>query len=144
MGKKFLIDTNTLIDAQTRKLPESGLQFLERIIDEDFSISFVTYIICLDGASDARFQLCPVQSNPDKCTKCVSIVRAHATAQRDYAVLRSEFLCRRVLKQLICILCIYPGSTVSYAPSPYGAAIILQSTTSGDFRNPQCEKCLRN
>jgi predicted nucleic acid-binding protein len=44
MGKKFLIDTNTLIDAQTRKLPEKGLNFLAEIINEDFNISFITYI----------------------------------------------------------------------------------------------------
>jgi hypothetical protein len=53
-----------------------------------------------------------VQSNPDKCTKCVSIVRAHAITQRGYAVLRSEFSCWRVLKQLTRILCTYPYSTV--------------------------------
>jgi hypothetical protein len=50
----------------------------------------------------------PIQSNLDKCTKCVSIIRAHATTQRSYAVLRSEF----PWWQLIRILCSYPGSTV--------------------------------
>lgn len=44
MGQKFLIDTNTLIDAQTKKLPEKGLRFLENVINEKFTISFVTYI----------------------------------------------------------------------------------------------------
>lgn len=44
MGKKFLIDTNTLIDAQMKKLPEKGLQFLADIINENFTISFITYI----------------------------------------------------------------------------------------------------
>ncbi len=44
MGKKFLIDTNTLIDAQMKKLPEKGLQFLTNIINENFTISFITYI----------------------------------------------------------------------------------------------------
>ncbi len=44
MGKKFLIDTNTLIDAQMKKLPEKGLQFLANVINEKFTISFVTYI----------------------------------------------------------------------------------------------------
>ncbi len=28
MGKRFLIDTNTIIDAQMKKLPENGLVFL--------------------------------------------------------------------------------------------------------------------
>jgi predicted nucleic acid-binding protein len=44
MGKKFLIDTNTIIDAQMKKLPENGLLFLADIINEDFTISFITYI----------------------------------------------------------------------------------------------------
>ncbi|GLU57028.1 hypothetical protein Dfri01_64890 [Dyadobacter frigoris] len=44
MGKKFLIDTNTLIDAQMQKLPESGLRFLADVINQDFTISFITYI----------------------------------------------------------------------------------------------------
>ena len=44
--------------------------------------------------------------------KCVSIVSAHATSQRGYAVLRSELSSWRLLKQLIRILCAYPGSTV--------------------------------
>jgi hypothetical protein len=44
MGKKYLIDTNTLIDAQTKSMPQNGLKFLKSIIDEDFTISFITYI----------------------------------------------------------------------------------------------------
>lgn len=44
MGKKFLIDTNTLIDAQMQRLPEKGLQYLAEIINEEFTISFITYI----------------------------------------------------------------------------------------------------
>ena len=44
MGKKYLIDTNTLIDAQTKNMPQNGLRFLESVIDEDFTVSFITYI----------------------------------------------------------------------------------------------------
>jgi predicted nucleic acid-binding protein len=44
MGSKFLIDTNTLIDAQMKKLPEKGLQILADIINENFTISFISYI----------------------------------------------------------------------------------------------------
>lgn len=44
MGQQFLIDTNTLIDAQMKKMPEKGLQFLANVINEKFTISFVTYI----------------------------------------------------------------------------------------------------
>ena len=52
MGKKFLIDTNTLVDAQMKKLPLNGLQFLAAVLDEDFTVSFITYIEFL-GFKDA-------------------------------------------------------------------------------------------
>ncbi len=44
MGKKYLIDTNSLIDAQMKKLPENGLAFLADVINENFTISFITCI----------------------------------------------------------------------------------------------------
>lgn len=44
MGKRFLIDTNVLIDFQSKFLPEDGLNFTTNIINEDFTISFVSYI----------------------------------------------------------------------------------------------------
>ena len=44
MAAKYLIDTNSLIDAQTRKLPEKGLAFLADAINDQFTVSFVTYI----------------------------------------------------------------------------------------------------
>jgi predicted nucleic acid-binding protein len=44
MGQKFLIDTNSLIDFQTRKIPHDGLGFIAKTIDDSFIISFITYI----------------------------------------------------------------------------------------------------
>lgn len=44
MGERYLIDTNSLIDAQMSRLPKSGLKFLKQIIDEEFNVSFITYI----------------------------------------------------------------------------------------------------
>src|SRR5690606_3043395 len=44
MAAGYLIDTNVLIDAQMDRLPPKGSQFLAEIIDEDFTVSFVTYI----------------------------------------------------------------------------------------------------
>lgn len=52
MGQKYLIDTNSLIDAQMKKLPENGLAFLADAINENFTISFITYIEFL-GYKDA-------------------------------------------------------------------------------------------
>ena len=44
MGKKYLIDTNVLIDAQMNRLSSNGLDFLAKVINEDFMISFITLI----------------------------------------------------------------------------------------------------
>lgn len=44
MGKRFLIDTNVLIDAQMGRLSEKGSTFLAEIVNDDFTISFITYI----------------------------------------------------------------------------------------------------
>ncbi|WP_257669822.1 type II toxin-antitoxin system VapC family toxin [Parapedobacter tibetensis] len=44
MATGYLIDTNVLIDAQMNRLPPKGSLFLAGIIDEDFTVSFVTYI----------------------------------------------------------------------------------------------------
>ncbi|MEY3452121.1 MAG: hypothetical protein RL711_1949, partial [Bacteroidota bacterium] len=52
MGTKYLIDTNTLIDAQMNKLPTKGLQFLANVINKEFTVSFITYIEFL-GYKDA-------------------------------------------------------------------------------------------
>ena len=65
-------------------------------------LSLLYYFHC--SQCQIRYRRTVEQSNPDKCTKCLSIVRAHATTQRGYAILRSEFSCWRVLKQLIRIV----------------------------------------
>jgi predicted nucleic acid-binding protein len=44
MGQKYLIDTNVLIDAQMNRLPQKGLDFLSKVINENFIISFITQI----------------------------------------------------------------------------------------------------
>ena len=44
MGKNYLIDTNSLIDAQMQKLTGKGLAFLADVINENFTIPFITYI----------------------------------------------------------------------------------------------------
>jgi toxin FitB len=52
MGEKYLIDTNTLIDAQMKTIPTNGLTFLANIINVDFTVSFISYIEFL-GYKDA-------------------------------------------------------------------------------------------
>lgn len=44
MEQKYLIDTNVLIDAQMNRLPKQGLSFLAKIINDNFTISFITKI----------------------------------------------------------------------------------------------------
>jgi predicted nucleic acid-binding protein len=44
MGQKFLIDTNTLIDFQSKIIPQKGLEHVAKTIDDSFIISFISYI----------------------------------------------------------------------------------------------------
>jgi hypothetical protein len=44
MEQGFLIDTNTVIDAQMQIIPEKGMHFLASIINKNFTVSFITYI----------------------------------------------------------------------------------------------------
>jgi predicted nucleic acid-binding protein len=44
MGKKFLIDTNILIDFQTRIITQKGFEYVATAIDDSFNVSFVSYI----------------------------------------------------------------------------------------------------
>ena len=52
MGERYLVDTNSIVDAQTKKLPPNGLAFVAEVIDEEFTVSFVSYIEFL-GYKDA-------------------------------------------------------------------------------------------
>jgi len=44
MGQKYLIDTNVLIDAQMGRFSKKGLNFLAKVINENFIVSFITFI----------------------------------------------------------------------------------------------------
>ena len=44
MGKKFLIDSNTVIDYLNGKLPESGMAFVDKVIDDIAIVSVITKI----------------------------------------------------------------------------------------------------
>jgi len=44
MGKRYLIDTNVLIDGQSGRLSESVSKRLGEIINTQFSVSVITYI----------------------------------------------------------------------------------------------------
>jgi hypothetical protein len=44
MGKRYLIDSNVLIDYTALRLPEKGSDFVENLFDSDFLISVATKI----------------------------------------------------------------------------------------------------
>jgi len=44
MGKRYLIDSNILIEFVARLLPQQAYQTLANIVDDDFIISFVSKI----------------------------------------------------------------------------------------------------
>ena len=44
MGQKFLIDTNTLIDFQSKIIPQKGFEYVAKAIDDTFIVSFISYI----------------------------------------------------------------------------------------------------
>ena len=45
MGKKYLIDTNVLIDAQMNRLSSNGLDFLAKVINEDFMHIYNLFVL---------------------------------------------------------------------------------------------------
>ncbi len=44
MGKRYLIDSNVIIDYTALRLPEKGSDFVENLFDTDFLISVATKI----------------------------------------------------------------------------------------------------
>jgi toxin FitB len=44
MGKKYLIDTNVIIDYTSNLLPETAIDFVENLFEQDFKISNITFI----------------------------------------------------------------------------------------------------
>ena len=83
MGQKYLIDTNSLIDAQMKRIPEKGLQFLAGVINEDFTVSFITYIEFLgykdvSKASEEFISLASViEIDKPIMDACVSLRKTH-------------------------------------------------------------------
>ena len=44
MGKRYLLDTNTVLDYMGNKLPHSAIRFLARIIDNEINLSAINKI----------------------------------------------------------------------------------------------------
>jgi predicted nucleic acid-binding protein len=54
MGKRFLIDSNTLIEYLAKTLPANGQLFTAGVIDEEFNISFINKIEVLGHPSAGK------------------------------------------------------------------------------------------
>jgi predicted nucleic acid-binding protein len=44
MGKRYLIDTNIIIDYTSNLLPEKAIDFVENLFENEFQISIISYI----------------------------------------------------------------------------------------------------
>ena len=56
MGKRYLIDSNVVIDYVASKLPQNGSDFVETIFNNDFLISIIVKIEVL-GFDDLPFKI---------------------------------------------------------------------------------------
>jgi predicted nucleic acid-binding protein len=54
MGKRYLIDTNILIEYSSNNLPNKAQKFVSEIIDEDFNISVINKIEILSHNSAGK------------------------------------------------------------------------------------------
>lgn len=83
MGQKYLIDTNTVIDAQMKKLPEKGLEFLAGIINNNFTVSFITYIEFLgykdatQATEDFIYLADVIEINKSIIDTCIALRKSH-------------------------------------------------------------------
>ena len=44
MEQRYLIDTNTIIDAQIGLIPKKRMDFMAMVVNKEFNVSFVSYI----------------------------------------------------------------------------------------------------
>lgn len=54
MEQRYLIDTNVIIAVQSKTLSPNGIEFVSKIIDSNFNISFISYIefLCFPNISN--------------------------------------------------------------------------------------------
>jgi predicted nucleic acid-binding protein len=60
MGKRYLIDSNVIIDYASDRLPDTGAAFVEHLFDSDFLISVVVKIEVL-GFDDSMKKLAALE-----------------------------------------------------------------------------------
>jgi predicted nucleic acid-binding protein len=102
MEQKYLIDTNVLIDAQMNRLPSKGLEFLTKVINKHFIISFITQIEYLgykniSKSSEAFISLADIiEIDKPIIQACIDIRKNYIIKVPD-AIIAATALCRDLI-----------------------------------------------
>ena len=117
MGKRYLIDSNVIIDYTALRLPEKGSDFVENLFDTDFLISVATKIEVL-GFNDV----------PEKLVAMEEFVNSATTLSLDELVTNQTIALRREYKKLKL------GDAIIAATALVHNLIVISRNVS-DFKN---------
>lgn len=117
MGKRYLIDSNVIIDYTALRLSEKGSNFVEDLFDTDFLISVATKIEVL-GFSDV----------PNKLLAMEEFVNSATTLSLDDAVTNQTIQLRREYKKLKLGDAIIAATALVYD-------LVVISRNVSDFKN---------
>jgi len=98
-----LIDTNVLIDIQMDRFPPKSRSFLTNVIDDDFTISFVTYIEYLGfkGVSKVAEQFITlakvIETDKKIIDTCIEIRKKHVIKLPDAIIAATALSKKRIL-----------------------------------------------
>lgn len=124
MGKRYLIDSNAIIDYTASLLPRSGSDFVEDLFNQDFLISVAVKIEVL-GFDDV----------PDKLKAMEEFINSATVLPLDEAVTNQTILLRRKYKKLKL------GDAIIGATALVNNLIIISRNTK-DFENIEGLECI--
>ena len=124
MGKRYLIDSNAIIDYTASLLPRSGSDFVEDLFNQDFLISVAVKIEVL-GFDDV----------PDKLKAMEEFINSATVLPLDEAVTNQTILLRRKYKKLKL------GDAIIGATALVNNLIII-SRNAKDFENIEGLECI--
>jgi len=113
MGKKYILDTNVVLDFMGKNFPENTQNTLAEIIDEELNISLITKIELL-GFSD-------VNQNLEDFVSCANIL-----ALNDSIVNKTIELRRKYKKKL-------PDTIIAATAIVHNLTLVTRNTS--DFKN---------
>ena len=117
MGKRYLIDSNVIIDYTALRLPEKGSDFVENLFDNDFLISVATKIEVL-GFNDVAEKLLALEE----------FVNSATTLSLDELVTNKTIVLRREYKKLKLGDAIIAATALAHD-------LIVISRNIADFKN---------